>query len=179
MAERTVITVRKEARYAAGAAFWAFAFAAISFYWAAGGTFGASTVGHQVESSATSVPGSFVLLWADAVVKTLLGVLGLSLAYPSWQRALPGGAYLPTVAWIVGFAMAAYGAVELIVTGVSALLMVTGVLSVSFSVDWVGIAGHLAIWDPYWLLGGVLFLLAAGPTGVELRKRIERRLTLK
>ena len=174
MAEWAAITARAEARWAAGAAIWAFLFAAISFYWAAGGSFGASTVGGQVEDFARTVPGFFLLLWVDAVVKTLLGLLGLALVYTSWQRVLPWGAYLPTIAWFAGFAMAAYGAVELTVTGISALLMVTGILPVSASVDWGGIVGHLVIWDPYWLLGGALFLLAAETAGVRVRGRIRR-----
>jgi len=70
--------------------------------------------------------------------------------------------------------MAAYGTVELSVTGVSALLMATGVLASSPKVDWVGIVGHLALWDPYWLLGGFLFLFAAKTAGARIRGQIIR-----
>lgn len=162
----------RENRYAVGAAVWAFVFAGISFYWASGGTFGVWTVGRQITSLAESTPGFPAVLWVDAIVKTLLGVLALAIAFPSWQAALPGGRWLPSVAWVAGLAMAAYGSVELAVTGVSALLMVAGILPVTSSVDWMGILGHLGLWDPYWILGGVLFLRVGKISGTQLPKRV-------
>jgi len=168
------VSSRSEVRYGEGAALWAFAFAGISFYWAAGGTFGAITIGTQIESYVASVPGFVIVLWVDAVLKSLLGVLALALIFPSWGRELPGRPYLPPIAWGAGLAMAAYGTVELSVTGVSALLMATGVLASSPKVDWVGIVGHLALWDPYWLLGGFLFLFAAKTAGARIRGQIIR-----
>lgn len=100
-----------------------------------------------------------IVLWADGIAKTLLGLLALALVQ-FWGKAFPSR-FLFTSSWVIGFLMAAYGAIQLAVTGVSTLLMRTGVIGVSLSVDWVGIVGHLAIWDPYWLVGGVLFILAA------------------
>ncbi|HYA10693.1 MAG TPA: DUF3995 domain-containing protein [Thermoplasmata archaeon] len=164
----------RELRFAAGAAIWSFAFASISFYWAAGGTFGVNTVGNQIESYATTLPGFFVILWIDAVVKTLLGALAVVLATPSWRKTAPGKGSLPTVAWTAGFLMLGYGAVEFTVTGFSALLMATRVLTPSPSVDWTGIAGHLALWDPYWMLGGVLFLHSARGVGARPREVFRR-----
>jgi hypothetical protein len=160
-----------------GAAIWAFGFAAISFYWACGGTFALWTVGRQITSLAESTPGFTAVLWLDVAVKALLGILALALALPSWQAAFPGRRWLPSVAWVAGLAMAAYGGVELAVTGVSALLMVAGILPVGSSVDWMGIVGHLGLWDPYWILGGVLFLLAGKNSGAQLPRQVASRLT--
>ena len=176
MADEPAAPSPGELRCAAGAAAWSFAFASISFYWAIGGTFGVSTVGNQVESYSSTVPDFFVILWIDVVAKALLGALAVVLAIPSWRRAVPGKASLPTIAWTAGFLMLAYGSVEFTVTGFSALLMATKVLTPSPSVDWTGIVGHLVLWDPYWALGGVLFLLSIKGVGARVRRWLPRRI---
>jgi len=158
-------------RIAYAASAWAFAFAGITFYWAAGGTVGASTVGNEVTGIAASNWAFFSLvLWADSISKVLLGLLALALAQ-SWGRLFPGR-FLLLCSGVLGFAMAAYAFVQLAVTGTSALLMKAGIMGISSSVDWTGIIGHLVIWDPYWLLGGILFLLAAQPLPNQARTRM-------
>jgi len=174
MGNELVAPSSRELRCAAGAAVWSFAFAGISFYWAVGGTFGLSTLGNQVVSYAVTVPGFFLILWIDIVAKAMLGVLAVVLAAPSWRRVVPLKAFLPTIGWTVGFLMLVYGAVEFTVTGSSALLMVTGVLAAPPSVEWGGIAGHLAFWDPYWMLGGVLFLCSVEGVGANVRRGLRR-----
>ena len=165
-------------RSAYAASMWAFIFAATSFYWAAGGTFGVSTVGSEIISIATTYKTLFsIILWLDGIAKTLLGLLALGLVQ-SWGRVFPRK-FLLVASWVIGLLMAAYGATELIVTGTSALLMKTGVIAISPSVDWVGIEGHLAIWDPYWLLGGILFMLSAVPIQNQLIKRIRKHSELQ
>lgn len=150
----------RNVQFAWAAAVWAFIFAGITFYWAAGGTAGASTVGSEITSLASRNWAFFsIVLWVDAISKVLLGLLALAIVQ-SWGRIFPRR-FLLVSSWVIGLLMALYGSVQLTVTGISALLMITGVISISPSVDWPGIEGHLAIWDPYWLLGGLLFLLAA------------------
>jgi hypothetical protein len=70
--------------------------------------------------------------------------------------------------------MAVYGAVQLVVIGASAILMKTGASAISPSVDWTGIAGHLLIWDPLWLLGGILFLVISQPTQTRVMRRFAK-----
>ena len=150
----------RNVQFAYAAATWAFIFAGITFYWAAGGTAGASTVGSEVTSLASRNWAIFaIVLWVDAISKVLLGLLALAIVQ-SWGTIFPRKLLLVS-SWVIGLLMALYGSIQLTVTGISALLMITGVISISPSVDWAGIEGHLAIWDPYWLLGGLLFLLAA------------------
>ncbi len=139
---------------------WAFVFAAISCYWAAGGTVGADTVGGTIEALGRARDPRFVaLLWGTGIAKILLGLLALALVRP-WGRVLPRRLLL-VAAWGVGAGMAAYGAIQLVVTGVAAGLMATGVISATASVDWTAIRWHLLLWDPWWLWGGVLFGVAA------------------
>lgn len=156
------------------AASWAFAFAAISFYWAAGGTFGANSVGKVILSIAMSDRVLFSLvLWADGVAKTLLGLLALAFVQ-KWGKVFPKS-FLLISSTVVGLCMAAYGFIELTVTGIAALLMGTGMISSPPTVDWAGIEGHLAIWDPYWLIGGILFMLMARSVHNQVKDQIRKQ----
>jgi Protein of unknown function (DUF3995) len=140
------------AAYAASA--WAMLFALMSFYWAAGGTFGVNTLGSGIQALAHD-PGFIAIVWLTGVAKVLGGLFALSLARPLARWLRPG--WKLALAWIGGAALALYGGIPLIVEG----LALGGVVRVSGPVDWEGVRWHFWLWDPWWLLGGVLFLLAA------------------
>ncbi|MGH2410134.1 MAG: DUF3995 domain-containing protein, partial [Chloroflexota bacterium] len=133
------------------ACMWAFVFAAVSFYWAAGGAAGVDTLG----STITRLPGIVALLWVTGALKVLGGLLALSLARP-WGR-MPPRRLLLTLSWAGGVGMGVYGGIPLIING----LMVAGVLHVAGDVDWTAMRWHVFLWDPWWLIGGLLFSLAA------------------
>lgn len=137
------------AAYAACA--WCIVFAAMSGYWAAGGTLGTDTISGEIKQ----LPGIVALLWVICVVKLIGGLIALALARP-WARALPRRLLL-TVAWAAGVGMTLYGGIPLIVNA----LMLAGLLHVPGPVDWTAIRWHTLLWDPWWLLGGVLFSAAA------------------
>ena len=83
------------------------------------------------------------------------GLLGLALAgvWPRWCPRLG----LLILGWGGGALLAVYGGVPLVVNA----LQFSGLLRVGGPVDWATLRCHLLVWDPWWLLGGVLFLLAA------------------
>ena len=137
------------AAYAACA--WAVVFAAASFYWAAGGTAGEDTVGGVI----TRLPGIVALLWVTGALKVIGALLALALVRP-WGRVLPRWLLL-TLSWAGGVGLTAYGAIPLVVNG----LMVAGVLHGPGPVDWTLMRWHVFLWDPWWLLGGLLFVAAA------------------
>jgi hypothetical protein len=145
------------AAYAACA--WVCVFAAMSFYWAAGGSLGADTIGGSIQRLGQARdPGFVALLWGIGVVKALGGLLALALVRP-WGRAVPRRLLL-IAAWAAGLGMAAYGALQLLVTGGAVALMLAGILSTD-GVNWAAIRWHVLLWDPWWLLGGVLFIMAS------------------
>lgn len=142
------------AAYAAGA--WAFAFAALSFYWAAGGTAGADTIGDIIKGRPLARdPGFVAILWATGALKALAGLLALALVRP-WGRLIPHWTLL-TATWGTGALLTLYGGANLAVRG----LMAVGVMSTPASMRSVAARWHLVLWDPWWLLGGILFLAAA------------------
>lgn len=152
------------ARYAAWAAYaacaWAFAFAALSFYWAAGGAAGAETIGEAVTKPVLARdPGWIALLWATGALKALGGLLALALVQP-WGRVIPRWMRL-TAAWGAGALMFLYGGASM----VQFSLMSAGVLSVPASVGTTAVRWHLLLWEPWWMLGGLLFMAAAWLAG--------------
>lgn len=144
-------------RPALAAALWSFVFAGISTYWSFGGLFGIDTLGEGMRELALSGDAELFLVNNIGIVgKVLLGLLALSLTR-HWQNPLVRK-LLRWAAYAAGGLLAFYGAANVI----QHLLMLLGVIPIarllgsSSAVLW-----HLLFWDPFWLLGGVLFLISA------------------
>ncbi|TYL37841.1 DUF3995 domain-containing protein [Natronococcus pandeyae] len=137
------------------AATWWTIFAAFSFYWAAGGTFALGTLGEGIESHAVAREGWFVTLVAvTGVVKLLPALLVLSLIQ-TWGDRLPWRIRLLAVGGL-GVLSALYGAVSIL----QKTLVLIGVFSPE-DVDPAGFWGHFLIWDPVWVIGGLLLCVTA------------------
>lgn len=129
-------------------------FALISFYWAAGGTLGVNTLGSGIQALAHD-PGFIAVVYLTGIAKVIGGLFALTLAR-DWARWLPS-IWKIVLAWVGGVGLALYGGVQFIVEG----LVLVGAVPVSGPIDWEGLRWHVWLWDPFWLLGGILFLLAA------------------
>ncbi|MBE9376531.1 DUF3995 domain-containing protein [Saccharopolyspora sp. HNM0983] len=133
---------------ARAAAVWAFAFAALNVFWAFGGTTGAHPFEQQPDP---------LLLPANlgaALVKVLLGLLALAAVAP-WGARLPG-LLVSGVNVAAGLVMTLHGLFGL----VGNALVLSGALDLGRPVThWYWY--FVLVWDPVWLLGGVLFLLTA------------------
>jgi Protein of unknown function (DUF3995) len=149
------------------AATWAFAFAAISFYWGLGGTVGLDTLAVELERDARA-GGAEVLALAVApgIAKLALGLLALALAHPG-RSPLPRRP-LVVLAWLTGIGLTLYGAV---MTAEKAL-MELGAIDVPASFGDDRVVWYLFFWDPLWLVGGILFLLAAQASSSSVRTSI-------
>jgi len=130
----------------------AFLFAAVSFYWGVGGTAGLDTVGQgAVELSASGNVAVFVALWFVGLLKVAGGLLALALVqargprrFPRWMLLIGG--------WGGSVLLVLYGGAQI---GVQ-LLVKTGTIQAPADMDWRGFYGHLYLWDPWFLLWGVL-----------------------
>ncbi len=138
-----------------GAAVAAFGYAAVSLYWAVGGTAGLSTVGGVAEKMARSGGVAAVAVIAVTVLlKSLGGLLALAMVRP-WGQRLPGHAL--GIAGLAGSAvLILYGAVE--VAGEA--LAETGAIRPSAPADWAALRWHLGLWDPWFLVWGLLLAIA-------------------
>jgi hypothetical protein len=137
------------------AAAWAFLFAAMSFYWALGGRIGIETIGEAITKPALAGdPMILAIVWITGFLKVVAGVLALALVQP-WGRQAPRWALL-IGGWGAGALFLVYGAANL----VQDALIVAGLIPTPAGLGAVAARWHLFLWDPWWLLGGVLFALA-------------------
>lgn len=133
---------------------WSFIFAAASFYWAAGGTAGAGTISETITELAQSAWFAAVL-WGTGLLKALVGILALALVRP-WGNKLPRWMLLAGT-WGTGILFTFYAGANLSVRG----LMQAGIISTPESMLSEAARWHLLLWDPWWLLGGILYIVAA------------------
>ena len=149
------------------ASLWAFLFAVMSFYWAAGGMFGVETLGEGMREMALARdPDLITMTWITGILKLLAGVLALALVQ-QWGRRCQRWLLLSS-AWGAGLLFVLYA----VGNAIQHLMMLTGaspiaqLLGTETAVRW-----HLFFWDPFWLIGGVLFLAAARIYRRETGKR--------
>ena len=143
------------AGYAACA--WALAFAAASFYWGLGGTLGLATLGREIEQLALARDPMTVAIggWGAGAAKVLAALVALALVQP-WGRSIPFRGRR-SAAWIVGVLLVVYGISNFVQHG----LMAAGVVPIPQSFGAEALPWHLLLWDPWWLVGGVLFVTLA------------------
>jgi len=121
---------------------------------ALGGTVGTQTVSPAIVQLARAHdPWVEAALWLSAFIKVLSGIVVLALIQP-WGRRIPRWLLL-LLAWGAGTLLFVHGG----------LFFVVGVLTLSGAIR-VGtpllrLRWYTFLWGPWWLLGGMLFLLAA------------------
>ncbi len=128
--------------------------AAVSFYWAAGGTMGLSTLGSGLEEMGeTASPALSAAAWGTGIAKVLTGLLAL---VRPWGRVFPRWMML-AAGWGGASVLTLYGGVKVIIQA----LVVGGAIVPSGPVNWLALRWHLFLWDPWFLLWGVLLGVAA------------------
>jgi Protein of unknown function (DUF3995) len=132
---------------------WALAFAVPSLYWGLGGEAGIGSIAAQPEEIAGVSDDGIVL--ATAGIKVLAGIAVLALV-EGWLRDRAHAA-LRIAVRVAGVLLILYGAAEV----VDHLLMVTGAIDTPPELGSTAAAWHLALWDPYFILGGALFWIAS------------------
>lgn len=131
------------------------AYAAVSAYWAAGGTWLLDTVGGVFEhlahsSSPVVLIGSWLVVLVKVVAAALPIVVVRELVPTSACRAARG------LAWTAGAVLVAYGSV----LTMSGLVIQAGVLQPGAHADGRALAWHAFLWDPWFLIWGLLVVAA-------------------
>ena len=137
------------------AAIWAGLFGLVSLYWALGGLFAIDTVGGRIEELARARdPQAYLLGWGATAGKAAGVLLALALVQ-HWGRIVPR-VLLLIAGWAATVLLIGYGGLTV---GAEALVALH-VLHLSSGVDTYAFYWHLALWDPYFLVWGILFGLA-------------------
>ena len=136
------------------AAVLAFTYAAVSLYWTLGGRLALDTVGGSVAHVARGGGAPAVLLGLTAtVLKVAGGLLALALVRP-WGRAIPRR-------WLL---ICSAGASAVLI-GYGGLIVAAGALALSGTVhtgsaDRTALRWHVAVWDMWFLVWGLLLAVA-------------------
>jgi hypothetical protein len=120
--------------------------------WAAGVDLGTETIAADVDAAGIADP---MLLAVTGVLKVLAGLVALALVRP-WGRRIPRRLLL-VAAWGAAAFFLVYAVVNLVDHG----LMEAGARSIPEELGADAVRWHLLLWDPWWLLGGILFAVAA------------------
>ena len=146
--------------------------AAVSAYWALGGTALLDTIGGEIERWGRERSADVVAtLWVITLAKLVGAVAPLVLVgvgagrLPAWTRART----LRTLGWIVAIGLAVYGGV----LTVAGLLVDAGVLDPAGDADEHAIAWHAYFWDPWFLLWGPR---SRWPCGAVVHRRLSNAL---
>jgi hypothetical protein len=140
-------------RAAYAAAGWALLFAAMSFYWALGGRAGVSTQAVAIRDQVED-PQFVAVLWMTGGLKVVAGLIALAFVLPAGRR-MPRRLLL-VVGWATAVVLVLYGGLG----WVQAVLWETGVFDIPAAVGPQAARWKLLFWDPFWIVGGLLFLLA-------------------
>jgi hypothetical protein len=152
------VHVRESGRWAGYAtAACAFLFALTSFYWGFGGTFALDTVGREaVELIEAGDVGIYLAVWFAGVVKVAGGVLALALVRP-WGRRYLRHWMLMLAGWGGAAVLILYGGAQISVQ----LMVRAGIIAPAGEMDWRGFYGHLYLWDPWFVVWGILMGITA------------------
>jgi hypothetical protein len=136
------------------AAIWAFLFAALSFLWALNGPISFDTLGPAITDLADD-PALIAVLWITGLIIFIAGLLPLGLVQ-SWGRFLPRRIWWGAV-WISGVGLLLRGITFLIVHA----LEFSANNEIAEGIGRTAALWQLFFWDPFWILGGVLFMATA------------------
>lgn len=135
-------------------------YAGVSIYWAAGGRWLLDTVGGPLgQLGRQRDAAALMTVWAAAVIKLIAAVI------PLLAIRRPGGSRRTVVrvlAWAEAVILAGYG---LVLTAGD----LAGIISPAAGADHGALAWHAYLWDPWFLVWGLLVLLAM--TNAKAMKR--------
>ena len=120
-----------------------------SLYWALGGTALVSTLGAWAADWQREAPMQVMVLLLLIFVLKLAGAL---LPLANERGRLPAPRLWRGVSWAGAAVLMAYGAVNV----VAALAALTGVVEAGPTMDTAALVGHAFLWDPLFLLWGLL-----------------------
>ncbi len=141
-------------------------YAAVSVYWACGGTALLKSVGGVFQRAGEhGSVGLAILVWFTVVLKLLAATLGVVAVSGRPALAIPQQRQVRVLAWTAALILSVYGGVF----SVAGWLLQVGVISPGAHADHEALRWHAYVWDPWFLVWGLL--LTAGLAGTRQRAR--------
>jgi Protein of unknown function (DUF3995) len=130
-------------------------YAEISLYWGLGGTWLLNTIGAQLKKQGRAGNGLVVFaLWTAVVLKVVASALPLlalrQLPRPAWRHMV----------WVLACVEAGILTVYGLVLTTAGLLVQTDVIHAPVTADHRALAWHAYLWDPWFLIWGLLVTVA-------------------
>jgi branched-subunit amino acid transport protein len=131
--------------------------AAVSVYWAMGGTALVSTIGGEIERLGRERrPSVVAALLGIAVAKTVVALAApIVVIQPRWMPRWATGRTPRILSWIAAVFLAVYGTVLTL----GAVLAVSGAVDAGADADRGALAWHAYFWDPWFALWGAAFIV--------------------
>lgn len=132
---------------------WTILFAGMSFYWAMGGMIGVRSLGGAIyEQSLNPDPSFITIVWVTGFIK-LLGAVLLLLLLVNWRNS-----WIRTILYFItkisGILLFLYGLLNFITITLSAVEIL------DFELDRYATFWRLLFWEPYWMIGGILYFFS-------------------
>lgn len=132
-------------------------YAAVSVYWGVGGTWLLDTVGGSLARLGRDrSAGVLAALWGAVVLKLIAAVAPVVAVH---DRGCDVNSTRPAawiLAWLAGAVLILYGSVLTVV----GLLVQAGVVHAARNADWRALDWHAYLWDPWFLVWGLLIAAA-------------------
>jgi hypothetical protein len=145
------------------------AYAAISAYWAVGGTWLLATVSSSLVTAHQSATVAMAV-WAAVVLKAIGALLPLYVCLPAPPPKRYGR--LRLLAWAEGAVLTLYG----FAFTLADLLVQVGIIHRGRTADQRALVWHAYLWDPWFLVWGLLVVITLGLTPTRRAQATYRRL---
>ena len=156
-------------RWAQAAFLLGLAYALVSISWGLGSTWALDTVGGTLETEGRAGNAALsVIVWASVLLKLIAATLGLVVTRPHHQPQK----LVVVAAWVAAGVLIVYGGVLTFV----GLLLQANVIHADANADYRALAWHFYLWDPWFLVWGLLLAAALWHSRAQ-RLPITTRLT--
>jgi Protein of unknown function (DUF3995) len=146
-------------------------YAAVSIYWACGGTTLLKSVGGVFQRAGEhGSVGLAVVVWFTAGLKLLAAMLGVVAVSGRPALAIPRQRQVRALAWVAALLLSVYGGVF----SISGWLLQLGVISPGAHADHEALRWHAYVWDPWFLVWGLLLAVGLAGTRQRARHRVSR-----
>jgi hypothetical protein len=147
-------------------------YAAVSAYWGVGGTALLDTIGGTLEREGRARSSGLVaIVWITVVLKLAASGVGLlAVAQPRWLSARQGR-QARGVAWLASVVLVLYGGVLTLI----GLLVQANIVHASAHAEHKALRWHAFLWDPWFLLWGLLLMTALALSRQPPADRLRRQ----